>query len=295
MCGYLAVRRHSARATNQRVFAVLSGTALFEFDSFEDAAIGARVREHARVIGVNAWDGCSRPRCGFVYVTRGGGPVFVTAKSEDEQQQWASAIQRALEHALEGDGDPDVTPSSGDSQCLTTLADGLEIKSSALQDGPAAFKQLVSLLQFTIGVMTEWMLRSGGPAPMPSPPSSSAPPSPPPLGGAVFGDAAAATEELAAGRASLSAEADVIVVVRLLHDLALDGTLTAFQLVVEELATRGLEAMEFIWFQVGTMSLRDARTPTMRTPHFARQNHDAVAVHPPTFVPHHRWCTYSTF
>ena len=256
MCGYLAVRRRSARATTHRVFAVISGTTLFEFDSFEDAAIGVRAREHACVIGVCAWDGCSRPRCGFVYVTRGGGPVFATAKSEDEQQQWASAIQRALEHALEGDGDPDVPPSSSDSRCLTTLTDGLEIKSSALQDGPAAFEQLLSLLQFTRGVMTEWLLRSGGPAPMPGPPSSSAPSPPPPPDGPGCEDAAAAPEDLAAVRASLSADADVIVVVRLLYDLALDGTPQSFQLVVEELATRGLDAMDFVWFQVRFRPLR---------------------------------------
>ena len=203
------------------MFAVISGTTLFEFDS-SGAAIGVRAGAYACVIGVCAWDGCSRPRCGFVYVTRGGGPVFATAKSEDEQQQWASAIQRALEHALEGDGDPDVPPSSSDSRCLTTLTDGLEIKSSALQDGPAAFEQLLSLLQFTRGVMTGGCCAAVA-APMPGPPSSSAPSPPPPPDGPGCEDAAAAPEDLARSRGPF-ADADVIVVVRLLYDLALDGT-----------------------------------------------------------------------
>ena len=84
-----------------------------------------------------------------------GRPIDLTASSGGSGDEPASA--------LEGDGDPDVPPSSSDSRCLTTLTDGLEIKSSALQDGPAAFEQLLSLLQFTRGVMTEWLLRSGGP------------------------------------------------------------------------------------------------------------------------------------
>eukprot|EP01031_Cornospumella_fuschlensis_P043948 gene43948-53732_t len=83
-----------------RVYCVLYGTLLFDYDSEEDARSSLSPRLVVEVLGVSEWDGKGRANNypgGFLIVTHTGGTYYVSVASIEERDEWILTLRRSLE------------------------------------------------------------------------------------------------------------------------------------------------------------------------------------------------------
>eukprot|EP00624_Nannochloropsis_granulata_P001637 evm.model.NODE_18033_length_94466_cov_20.978998.25 len=84
----------------QRVYCVLAGTTLWDYDSEEEAALGQRPRSEVNVIGVSPWDGRARYQSyafGLLFLSAQGTTYHAVAQSKEDLEYWLSAIRLGLQ------------------------------------------------------------------------------------------------------------------------------------------------------------------------------------------------------
>lgn len=68
-----------------RVFCVLAGTTLWDYDTEEEAALGLRPKTEIDVIGVSPWDGKAKYHnyaFGFLFVSHLGTTYYASAQNK---------------------------------------------------------------------------------------------------------------------------------------------------------------------------------------------------------------------
>jgi hypothetical protein len=98
--GYLWKRGAPQNPAMQRVFCVLAGTTLWDFDTEEEAALGLRPRCEVDVIGVSPWDGklgYQKYSFGFLFLSSLGTTFHAVAQSKDDLESWLSAMRVGLQ------------------------------------------------------------------------------------------------------------------------------------------------------------------------------------------------------
>jgi len=159
--GYLWKRQISGGGSPpavQRVFCVLAGTTLWDYDSEDEAALGQRPRSEVNVIGVSPWDGRARYQnyaFGFLFLSAQGTTYHAVAQSKEDLEHWLSAIRLGLqvrfgimgstggadiddeeedEEKVDEEGEKEVNEVEGEeSECSLFLQD--EAQGRALEDG----------------------------------------------------------------------------------------------------------------------------------------------------------------
>lgn len=84
----------------QRVFAVLWGTLLFDYESEEDSKTSMSPKVASEILGISEWDGQGRANKypnGFLLVTHTGGTYYLSTSSLKERDDWIVHVKRALE------------------------------------------------------------------------------------------------------------------------------------------------------------------------------------------------------
>ena len=95
--GYLLKRQQSVSPPSaQRVYCVLWGTSLLDFESEEDAG-SMLPKLVTEVLGVSEWDDQGRARNGFLIVTTKGSEYNCWAASAEDRQGWMINIRRSVE------------------------------------------------------------------------------------------------------------------------------------------------------------------------------------------------------
>mmetsp|Transcript_16896 Transcript_16896/g.25457 ORF Transcript_16896/g.25457 Transcript_16896/m.25457 type:complete len:1193 (+) Transcript_16896:119-3697(+) len=98
---YLMKRNSSSKSPPmQRVYCVLWGTLLMDFDSEEEANLSLTPKCIVEVIGVSKWDGEGRNASypnGFLAVTHMGGTYYMSASTPEQRTQWILHIRASLE------------------------------------------------------------------------------------------------------------------------------------------------------------------------------------------------------
>lgn len=107
--GYLWKRAGTSAPTMQRVFCVLAGSTLWDFDTEEEAALGLRPRCEIDLIGVSPWDGKARYQnyaFGFLFVSSLGTQYYAVAQSKEDLESWLSAMRVGLQAKLSSAPEP---------------------------------------------------------------------------------------------------------------------------------------------------------------------------------------------
>lgn len=101
--GYLWKRAGTAAPAMQRVFCVLAGSTLWDYDTEEEAALGLRPRCEIDLIGVSPWDGKAKYQTynfGFLFVSSLGTTYYAVAQSKEDLESWLSAMRVGLQAKL---------------------------------------------------------------------------------------------------------------------------------------------------------------------------------------------------
>lgn len=113
--GYLWKRAGNGPPSMQKVFCVLAGTTLWDFDTEEEAGLGLRPRCEVDIIGVSPWDGKARYQnyaYGFLFLSSQGTTFYAVAQSKEDLEFWLSAMRIGLQ-AKFGNSLPREEPSHG--------------------------------------------------------------------------------------------------------------------------------------------------------------------------------------
>jgi phosphatidylinositol 4-kinase len=84
----------------QRVYCVLAGTTLWDYDTEDEAALRQRPRSEVDVIGVSPWDGKARYQnyvFGFLFLSTQGTTYYAVAHSKEDLEYWLSAVRVGLQ------------------------------------------------------------------------------------------------------------------------------------------------------------------------------------------------------
>ena len=109
--GYIN-KRHSpiSPPSMVRVYCVLWGTLLLDYESEEDAVSCLIPKNASEVLGVSEWDGQGRANQypnGILIMTHTGGEYYLSTTTETERDEWIFHVRRALECHF---ANPSVTP-----------------------------------------------------------------------------------------------------------------------------------------------------------------------------------------
>lgn len=83
-----------------RVYCVLWGTLLLDYDSEEDSRVSLSPRVACEILGISEWDGQGRANQypnGFLLVTHTGGTYYLSASSPRDRDEWVVHVKRSLE------------------------------------------------------------------------------------------------------------------------------------------------------------------------------------------------------
>lgn len=83
-----------------RIFCVLWGTMLFDYDSEEESKSSISPKVVSEILGISEWDGQGRANQypnGFLLVTHTGGTYYLSASSAADRDEWILHVKRALE------------------------------------------------------------------------------------------------------------------------------------------------------------------------------------------------------
>jgi hypothetical protein len=85
---------------SQRVYCVLWGTLLLDYESEEEARQSMSPKCAAELIGVHVWDGEGRSTTyqnGILFVTHTGRTYYCCASNAQERDEWILRVKAALE------------------------------------------------------------------------------------------------------------------------------------------------------------------------------------------------------
>jgi hypothetical protein len=94
---FAGVVSHSAL---QKVYCVLWGTLLFDYDNEDDARNNLSPKMVVEILGVSEWDGKGRANNypgGLLLVTHTGGTYYISCTTTEERDEWVLQLRRALE------------------------------------------------------------------------------------------------------------------------------------------------------------------------------------------------------
>jgi len=98
--GYLWKSAGNGPTSMQKVFCVLAGTTLWDFDTEEESGLGLRPRCEIDIIGASAWNGKARYQnyaYGFVFISSQSTTFHAVAQSKEDLEFWLSAMQIGLQ------------------------------------------------------------------------------------------------------------------------------------------------------------------------------------------------------
>lgn len=100
----------SLACLTQRVFSVLCGTLLMDYETEEESKLSMSPRLCVEVLGVSEWDGRGRANnymYGFLIVTHTGATYYVSVPTLQERDEWVLQLKRSLECVF---ANPEVVP-----------------------------------------------------------------------------------------------------------------------------------------------------------------------------------------